>query len=144
MLAGIVGWHLVRMADLQRFRKSVDLFVTNLQKLQIISLSRRCDVSVKVFKKEGQYFYSMTSDEPLLTRTKDHPILLKGVNGISWKSIKKQSKSEMEFTIASNGHIAPLEVIGFFLKNAQSDCAEGEAIWLDLQNPLQLICRSNP
>lgn len=90
MLAGVVGWHFIRMADLQRFRKSVDLFVTTLQKLQIIALSRRCDLSVKLFKKEGQYFYSISSDEPLLTGNKI--TLLKGVNGFSRRGRREKKQ----------------------------------------------------
>lgn len=140
MLAGIVGWHLIKMADLQRFRKSVGLFVTNLQKLQIIALSRRCDLVVHIMKKEGQYFYRTISDEPLFLSSKNCPVLLKGVYGLSRSG---RPVSEVKLIISPSGQIEPLEKIGFFPNDTQASSQEEGAIWLDLRVPLQVKCRDS-
>ncbi len=133
LLAGIIGWHLVKMADLQQFRKHVGLFMTNLQKLQVIALSRRCDLNVKIFQREGQCFYTTSSDEPLFLRGQSRDVLIKGVHSLS----KNDSPvAEIDLIISSGGRIEPLEKIGFFLSHTQA----GEAIWLDLSTPLQMKC----
>ncbi len=131
MLAGIVGWHLKSMVGIHNFRKHVSLFVTNLQKLQIVALSRRCDLTVSLYQREGKWFYMLKSDEPMTIYGNQREVFLEGVHSIS-------ENGNLELTISPAGRIEPLKKIGFFHQDPKEE--DVEKIWLDLTTPPQLSC----
>lgn len=137
MLAGVVGFHFKKMVDLHRFRKHVGLFIGDLQKLQIVSLSRRADFEIYIFKEDDKWAYVATCDEPINLYGKGRKIFLDGVSEIQIDK-KPPKKLPIKLSVFPSGRIEPLEIISFIPKGLDAE----ETILLDLKTPLQLVVKN--
>lgn len=131
MLAGLVGWQLKKMVHLHHFRGSVALFLEEMQKLQIVALSRRCDLTVEIKEEMGKWSYFMKTDEPIQLYGKERKIELEGVQEISFN---QKFPTRFSFAISPAGRIDPPTEIQFF--SAEKEEENQEKITVDLKHPL--------
>jgi hypothetical protein len=130
LLAGLVSWNFMKMVSLYHFQKHVALFVTQLQKLQLVALSRQCDFKIEINRNSDRMVYRIMSHEPVPFPKKEAEI--KGVGAIVVGGVPQSS---ICLTIFPSGVVEPTQKIGFYFKKFEPG---EEAIWLDLRSPLQI------
>ncbi len=128
-----IGWQMKNMIGEYRFQKSIDAFLTDLRKSQVIALSDRIDVQVQITKKNGQYQYSQHADDPAPYFI-SKPVRLTGV-----KEIKQKDKhlDTCVLKIYSSGRIEPKTVLTFVQKR-------GKELEMDVSSPLNFPKKLQP
>lgn len=110
-VAGVtMSWQTRDLLKAHHFEKNVENFITDLRKCQVIALSDRVDIEMRIQKKKNTYFYFLYSDDPIPSFVKA-PMKMKGVSRIQKdrKTIEAQT-----LTIFSSGRIEPKEAITFY------------------------------
>ena len=122
-----VSWQMKNMLSTHHFHKNIDNLLTDLRKCQLIALSDRSDIEMRIYKKEDRYFYQLHSDTPIPLFTS------KPMKMIGLKTIRQKERllNELTIYIYSNGRIEPNEEIQLFQN-------EEEGLILDIRKP-QLI-----
>jgi len=105
-----MSWQTRDLLKAHHFEKNVENFITDLRKCQVIALSDRVDIEMRIQKKKNTYFYSLHSDDPIPNFVKA-PIKMKGVFQIQKD---KKPLEEQTLTIFSSGRIEPKETITFY------------------------------
>ncbi|NGX39795.1 MAG: hypothetical protein KR126chlam1_01128 [Chlamydiae bacterium] len=130
MVASVLGLQIRNMVTAHYFQKSVDSLLTDLRKLQIIALSDRSDLTLKINCQDGKYSYEVMSDDPI-------PCLLpkkgslQGVKKISFS--KKRIRSSLELKIFSSGRVEPKGVLSFYPDE------KDKPLFIDTGGPLRIL-----
>lgn len=127
-VASLLSWQIKDMVASHQFHKSIDQFLTDLRKIQMLALADRCDIEMKISQDNGEYSYIFTSDEAL-PLVKPQRNKLTGVKKITLG--KLPVKKETTLSVYSSGRIEPQEQVQFFQKGDQE-----KGIVLDLTTPL--------
>ncbi|NGX36966.1 MAG: hypothetical protein K1000chlam2_00112 [Chlamydiae bacterium] len=122
-----VGWQMRNMLAMHHFHKNIDNLLTDLRKCQLIALSDRSDIEIRIYKMEDRYFYHLYSDTPI-PFFKSKPMKMIGLKEVRQKN---RPIDALTIYIYGNGRIEPNEKIQFFQN-------EEEGFSLDLCTP-QLI-----
>lgn len=131
--AVVISWEMKGVLSANHFQKNIDWLVTDLKKAQILALSDRVDIELKIKKIGDTYSYQLHSDDPIPFFEKK-PMKLKGIESIFQKD---KSLSSYVFTIYSSGRITPSDPIILAGKDRE--------VMLDLQKtPLIEIKNINP
>jgi prepilin-type N-terminal cleavage/methylation domain-containing protein len=104
LASGAIAWPIRNMIATHRFNKSISNFASDLKKSQILALSNQTDLELKIFKKNDQFYYHLSSEDPIpLFLSK--PMKLTGVN-----QLKKDQKSvdQLLVHIYSSGRMDPI------------------------------------
>lgn len=125
IIATTMGWNLKGMIDTYRFRKSVSRFYHDVQKWQIMALSRRCDLTVTLSQKGQRWSYRMESPEPGLSMKKE--ITLQGTQTILCSGA---FKNKIIVNVCSTGRIEPIMMLEFRCQD------EAISARIDLTRPL--------
>lgn len=128
LVASLLSWQIKDMVAAHQFHKSIDQFLTDLRKIQMLALADRCDIEMKISQDNGEYSYIFTSDE-VLPLVKSQKNKLTGVKKITLG--KLLVKKETTLSVYSSGRIEPQAQVQFFQKEDQE-----KGIVLDLTIPL--------
>lgn len=115
LAAVAIGWEMKGVLSAHHFRKNVEQLLLDLKKTQLIALSNRVDLEIRLKKIGKDFCYQIHSDEPLPCLIKK-PMKLKGIGSL------QRDKKEIQahtFTICSSGRIVSKGVISFH-KNEQT------------------------
>ncbi|NGX27360.1 MAG: hypothetical protein K940chlam6_01294 [Chlamydiae bacterium] len=105
-----LSWQMKGMLMAHHFNQNVDNFLTDLRKCQLIALSDRVDIEMRIEKKDDTYLYSLHCDDPIPCFIKK-PMKLSGVEQI--KRNKKPIDQHI-LIIHSSGRISPIDDISLF------------------------------
>ncbi|MDN3506153.1 MAG: hypothetical protein P0S96_02885 [Simkaniaceae bacterium] len=105
-----VSWQMRGMFHTHNFNRNVDSFLTDLQKCQLVALSDRVDIEVRIEKKGGTYQYSLYSDDPVPCFVKK-PMKMNGVEKIK---VGKKKVDRYVLNIYASGAMTPKEEITLF------------------------------
>ena len=128
LVSGTLGWQIRDMLGSHRFHKSVDHILTDLRKLQIIALSDREDIEIKLALRDGLYSYTITSDGKI-------PCLLPlegKLPGVKQIRIDGKKIMEKRIQIYSTGRITPDKTLVF-----SSGDSGKRPLAIDLSSPLR-------
>ena len=120
-----LGWQMKNMISAHHFYKDMNHLVTDLRKSQLIALSDRSDIGVKIYREKEGYSYQFQSDCPL-------PFFItKRVKLTGVREIKQNHKpvQQLFLSIYSTGRIEPCQEIEFIQNETRS-------LILDLKSPL--------
>jgi len=110
LVAITVGWQTKNMVTSYHFHKNIDNLLVDLKKAQLIALSDRIDLEMKMTKKESYYCYEIRSDEPSL-RIQRKPLKLTAVKQIK---VENDPVEELTLQIYSSGRMEPEKKIYLF------------------------------
>jgi len=110
MAAVTISWQMKGMFQTHHFNRNVDSFLADLQKCQLIALSDRVDIEMRIEKKGGTYQYTLYSDDPIPCFSKK-PMKMNGVEQIK---VGKKKVDRHVLTIYPSAVVAPREDITLF------------------------------
>ncbi len=102
-----LSWQMKDMLKVHHFNNNVDHLVTDLKKCQLIALSDRVDIEMRIEKKGDTYLYTLHCDDPIPCFMK-RPMKL---NGVQKMKVGKKPLNRHVLTIYSSGRIAPINEI---------------------------------
>ncbi len=102
-----IGWQMKNMLSSHHFHQNVSNLLTDLRKCQLLALSDRIDIQVKITKTPKGFAYTLHTDEPNGIFSKK-PKRMEGIKAI-YKG--KRQVNELTLDIYSTGRIEKLDKI---------------------------------
>lgn len=125
-----IGWQAKGLLAVHHFQKDLSYLLTDLKCAQLVALSNRVDIELRLQKVGNTYCYQLHTEEPLPAFVK-RVVKLKGIEEI--RKGKKPIES-YTFTVYASGRISPTEEISFLQKKGR------EVIWNLQKTPwIQII-----
>lgn len=138
LISALLTWQIKDMVSVHRFQKHIDLLLTDMRNAQTVALTYQTDLAIDIFKKKGQFFYKISTDEPI----KNTPFRKeKKLEGVSDFMFNDQVMDKFHLQVLSNGRIEPLGIMGFLPKEKKSEEDQSESfegLWVDLRTPIQI------
>jgi len=126
----LLTWQAKEMVSAHQFHKSISHLLTDLRRIQIVSLSDRADIELKISKSEKGYKYQIHTDE-LLPHFSKKEQKLTGVKKISLGG--KPLTKPVTLTLFASGQITPKRKITLHQKEESK-----EGYCLNLETPLYI------
>jgi len=106
-----VSWQMRGMFQTHHYHQNVDRFLTDLQKCQLIALSDRIDIEIRIEKGKQGYQYTVHTDEPIshFSRKREK------MKGIEQMKVGKKGLDSHVITIYRTGVIRPSDPITLYL-----------------------------
>ncbi len=132
--AGAVGIRIVSALSSHRFHVSVGDFVSQVKELQLLAMTHRTDMELRIFKDRGEWKYQTKIEPSLKVGCLTTPFSLGAAAEVV---LDGKAFPALPLSIFSSGRIEPRGVLEF-------RCRE-ESIWVDMREPLHIkICNRYP
>jgi hypothetical protein len=138
LISAVLAWQIKDMIDVHRFQKQIDHLLTDMRKTQTFALTYQTDFDLRIFKQDDQFFYTISTDEPIKNLPLKKPKALPGVVNLTFNN---DDLNTLDFRVYSSGRIEPLGVVGFLPKQTTEEL---EGLWLDLRTPIQINLMQQP
>lgn len=126
--ASFIGWQMKNLIASHHFHQNVSNLITDLKKCQLLALSDRMDIEMKIFKQGDVFVYILHTDEPIALFSK-HPKEIKGIRAIFQE---KKEINTLIIPIYSSGRIEKKEKIRLYQNKDQG-------VELDFSKPHLII-----
>ncbi len=132
--AGAIGMRIADALSTHRFHLAVSDFTSQLKELQLLAMTHRADMELRLFKDKEEWKYQNKSEPSLKVGSSAAPFLLSGSQMVF---LDGKTFTELPLQIYSSGRIEPHGVLEFQ--------TETEKIWVDMREPLHIkICNRYP
>lgn len=136
VIAGVLGWHIHQIVSVHRFHHQVDQLTLELRKLQTLALTYQTDIELKIYHKDNQFHYTVSSDSPIQFIK---PALEQNLPNVRQVLLNNSNQQMIQLKVSSTGAIEPKGIIKFY----QAPDNQEQGLWLDFRQPL-LIKLSSP
>jgi len=129
IIASIVGVKSKDLIDQHRFKNGIAALMTTLQEAQGIAVTYQIDLECNIFTKDGEKYFQIKADAPLMLVDRTCKILPK----VRSFTLNDKKCDQTTLKIYSSGRIEPAAVIAFHKNEAE---VQSGNCWIDLQRPL--------
>ena len=125
LIASFTAVQIKKLLDVHSFETSVSKLYSDLQDAQLLAASYQTDFVLDLYRKDGQWFYQLSTYEPFKPFMK---IPHEGKIDATRIQFNGKSVEKLHFDLFS-GCVEPRGILAFF----RTDEEDGQKLWLDLQ-----------